>query len=207
MLTDFDHAAPIGTLIPLAFTLAYAAPELLAASDRSQDMVAAHPAVDCWAMGVVAFELLTGQQVLPVEGAAECRTVRQVLLAGNLQYTLVAHACMHMHMHIRRGGPRASHRIQEHTAQTTPAESTPLPISLVLRHHMHVKLTPSSEGHGSDSARPAGFRTQLHVTTSLSTGGGPVSYVLLSEGGSQVVYPLGLWSRFSGVVKVRFGYG
>ena len=22
-----------------------------------------------------------------------------------------------------------------------------------------------------------------------------------------VVYPLGLWSRFSGVVKVRFGYG
>ena len=43
--------------------------------------------------------------------------------------------------------------------------------------------------------------------TSLSTGGGPVSYVLLSEGGFQVVYPLDLWSRFSGVVKVRFGYG
>ena len=35
----------------------------------------------------------------------------------------------------------------------------------------------------------------------------PVSYVQLSEGGFQVVYPLGLWSRFSGVVKVRFGYG
>ena len=28
-----------------------------------------------------------------------------------------------------------------------------------------------------------------------------MSYVQLSEGGFQVVYPLGLWSRFSGVVK------
>ena len=36
--------------------------------------------------------------------------------------------------------------------------------------------------------------TQLQVTTSLklSTGGGPVSCVHLSEGGFQVVYPLGL---------------
>ena len=54
---------------------------------------------------------------------------------------------------------------------------------------------------------PHWFRAQLHVTTSLSTGGGPVSYVQLSEGGFQVVYPLGLWSRFSGVVKVLYGYG
>ena len=35
---------------------------------------------------------------------------------------------------------------------------------------------------------PPGFRTQLHVTTSLSTGGGPVSRVQLSEGGFQVVW-------------------
>ena len=60
-----------------------------------------------------------------------------------------------------------------------------------------------SEGLGFDSACPLGFRTQLHVTTSLSTG--RVSYVQLSEGGFQVVYPLGLWSRFSGVVKVLYG--
>ena len=45
------------------------------------------------------------------------------------------------------------------------------------------------------------------MTTSLSTGGGPVSYVQLSEGAFQVVYPLGLWSRLSGVVKVLHGYG
>ena len=58
-----------------------------------------------------------------------------------------------------------------------------------------------------DSACPPGFRTQLHEATSLSTGGGPVSCVQLSEGGFRVVYPLGLWSRSSGVVKVLCGYG
>ena len=34
-----------------------------------------------------------------------------------------------------------------------------------------------------------------------------MSYMQLFEGRIQVVYPLGLWSRFSGVVTVRFGYG
>ena len=34
-----------------------------------------------------------------------------------------------------------------------------------------------------------------------------MSNLQVSEGGFQAVYPLGLWSRFSGVVKVRFGYG
>ena len=32
-----------------------------------------------------------------------------------------------------------------------------------------------------------------------------MSYVQLSEGGFQVVYPLGLWSRSSGVVKCNIG--
>ena len=34
-----------------------------------------------------------------------------------------------------------------------------------------------------------------------------MSCVQLSEEGFQVVYPLGLWSRSSGVVKVLHGYG
>ena len=34
-----------------------------------------------------------------------------------------------------------------------------------------------------------------------------MSYMQSSEGGFQVVYPLGLWSRFSGVVKVLYGHG
>ena len=34
-----------------------------------------------------------------------------------------------------------------------------------------------------------------------------MSYVQLSDRGFQVVYPLGLCSRFSAVVKVLFKYG
>ena len=34
-----------------------------------------------------------------------------------------------------------------------------------------------------------------------------MSYVQLSEGSFQVVYPPGLWSRFSRVGKARSGYG
>ena len=34
-----------------------------------------------------------------------------------------------------------------------------------------------------------------------------MSHMQLSEGGFQVVNPHGLWSRFSGVVKVLHGYG
>ena len=52
---------------------------------------------------------------------------------------------------------------------------------------------------------PPGFRTtQPHVTTSLSTGGGPVRYVQLSEGGFHVVNPLGFGPRFSGLGVVKF---
>ena len=34
-----------------------------------------------------------------------------------------------------------------------------------------------------------------------------MSFVQLSEGVFHAVYPLGLWYWFSGVGKVRFGYG
>ena len=59
---------------------------------------------------------------------------------------------------------------------------------------------------GLDSVCPPGFRTHLHVTTSHSTGGGPVRCVQWSGGSCQVVYPLGFSSRLSGVVKVLLAY-
>ena len=50
-------------------------------------------------------------------------------------------------------------------------------------------------------AHTPGFRTQLRVTTSHSTGGGPTSCVHYPGGDFQVDYHLGLW--LSGVVKDR----
>jgi serine/threonine protein kinase len=45
------------------FTLAYAAPELIAAFEAGQESHIMEPAVDVWALGVIAFEMLTGESV------------------------------------------------------------------------------------------------------------------------------------------------
>ena len=51
------------------------------------------------------------------------------------------------------------------------------------------------------------FQTQLHATTSLSTGGCPASDMHLLEGGFHVVHPLAFWSWLSRVANVMFGCG
>ena len=57
---DFGCAARIGSLAPLAFTLTYAPPEVLRASEAKEVQMEVAAAVDVWALGVMAFELLTG---------------------------------------------------------------------------------------------------------------------------------------------------
>jgi serine/threonine protein kinase len=52
-----------GELAQLSFTLAYAAPEVIAAYDAGQPTHLVHPAVDVWALGVIAFEMLTGETI------------------------------------------------------------------------------------------------------------------------------------------------
>ena len=46
-----------------------------------------------------------------------------------------------------------------------------------------IKTDPVLEGLGYDSVRPPVFRTQLLVTASVRTGGGPVSYDQCLRGG------------------------
>ena len=58
---DFGCAARIGSLAPLAFTLTYAPPEVVWASEAQQESLEVAAAVDAWALGVMAFELLTGE--------------------------------------------------------------------------------------------------------------------------------------------------
>ena len=57
---DFGCTARTGDSVALAFTLTYAAPEVVRAFVTQQRSVEASPAVDAWALGVMAFELLTG---------------------------------------------------------------------------------------------------------------------------------------------------
>ena len=57
---DFGSAARAGEVAPLSFSLAYAAPEVVATLHHGERRMRVTPALDAWAIGVVAFELLTG---------------------------------------------------------------------------------------------------------------------------------------------------
>jgi serine/threonine protein kinase len=50
-----------GYRAPLSFTLGYAAPEVAFALEQGCDTIVADCPMDAWAIGVIAFELLTGR--------------------------------------------------------------------------------------------------------------------------------------------------
>lgn len=57
---DFGCTARTGEHAPLSFTVQYAPPEVIAAYRENARTIIATEGMDAWAMGVVAFELLTG---------------------------------------------------------------------------------------------------------------------------------------------------
>ena len=80
---DFGSAARTGEVAPLSFSLAYAAPEVVATLHHGERRMRVTPAVDAWAIGVVAFELLTGAPAFNflTDGSSQVR-----LLGGNPQH-------------------------------------------------------------------------------------------------------------------------
>jgi serine/threonine protein kinase len=71
-------AFPAEEAADLVFSLQYAAPELVAAAQQGDATIAASPAVDIWALGAVAFELLTGAPILP-RGSSRAALIRVAL--------------------------------------------------------------------------------------------------------------------------------
>ena len=53
----------VGETVPLMFTPRYAPPEVALATERGDRSIAAEAAADMWALGVMAFELLTNEPV------------------------------------------------------------------------------------------------------------------------------------------------
>ena len=57
---DLDTAADFGRTVPLSYTMAYAAPEIIKAAQRGDQSIECDPAADMWALGIIAFEIISG---------------------------------------------------------------------------------------------------------------------------------------------------
>ena len=89
-LIDFGLAARTGDAARIGFTPNYAAPEVVAANAAGDSCVTADSAVDAWALGVIAFELLNRRpafeafaapgEVRPTASQATLRSYCPVLL-------------------------------------------------------------------------------------------------------------------------------
>jgi eukaryotic-like serine/threonine-protein kinase len=62
-LIDFALAAHEGQDTPVVFTPSYAAPEIVRAAVTHQPLIRTRASMDAWALGVMAFELLSGDVV------------------------------------------------------------------------------------------------------------------------------------------------
>jgi serine/threonine protein kinase len=63
---DFGCAAEVGKDVAIAFTLAYAAPEVVEAYRAGQKTMVVNPAIDAWSLGVMAYEVLTGRPAVDI---------------------------------------------------------------------------------------------------------------------------------------------
>jgi serine/threonine protein kinase len=96
---DFGCAARIGAAARIAFSVAYAAPEVICALRTGQATMIAHESLDVWSLGVMAFELLTGEPVFKMlHGKEKARTPNFLHDAlHNALHSLVVHCggCLH----------------------------------------------------------------------------------------------------------------
>lgn len=68
------HSYAAGSTASLAYSLNYAAPEVIQALESGRRTVHVNAAVDIWAIGVIAFELLAGERAFPVDGLPSAET-------------------------------------------------------------------------------------------------------------------------------------
>jgi len=78
-LLEFDSASPASRSTQTSTTVTYAAPEVAQAEREGKTEIIPHASADLFALGVIAFELLTGQRIYGEDATAG--KVREALLA------------------------------------------------------------------------------------------------------------------------------
>lgn len=81
-IADLSTAAAIGSQVSTAGGNAWTAPEVVVAAAHNALTIPAAPAMDAWALGLVAFQLLTGQQAMcPDDPELVCTSTRMHALS------------------------------------------------------------------------------------------------------------------------------
>ena len=68
---DFGCTARAGESAPMRLSLAYAAPEVVAAAQHSVSSIRAAASMDAWSLGVVAMELFSNRKILDLWGSTQ----------------------------------------------------------------------------------------------------------------------------------------
>eukprot|EP00892_Ulva_mutabilis_P004163 jgi/Ulvmu1/2118/UM127_0003.1 len=77
-VVGFSRAACAGAEVPLHLTLAYAAPESVRAFANGEETMRCTPEMDAWALGVIAFELLTGAPAFRIVTDGQSKVLAQL---------------------------------------------------------------------------------------------------------------------------------
>lgn len=80
----YPDPAPAGKMERLAYTLRYSAPEVIQALEAGSESIKVDSAADIWAIGVLAFEMLTGEDTMGFHDASPhgAEQAQRDMLAG-----------------------------------------------------------------------------------------------------------------------------
>eukprot|EP00892_Ulva_mutabilis_P004140 jgi/Ulvmu1/2098/UM125_0001.1 len=135
-VSGFSRVVRAGSEVPLRFTLAYAAPEVVAACMSGCEAIRCTPALDAWALGVVAFEMLTGTSAFNLVTDGSAKAVAQ--LRGEQLLPWEGPRCGPLLHRLGVLRPAVLHLIERDPAQRSTARQFHTACSDAFSQHMEV---------------------------------------------------------------------
>ncbi|NJR42753.1 MAG: protein kinase [Akkermansiaceae bacterium] len=70
-IIDFGCVARVGEVASTGFSIGYAAPEVIRAYRNKENWLAVSEALDAWSLGVISYELMTGEKGVDMRRGAD----------------------------------------------------------------------------------------------------------------------------------------